>query len=190
MNRIQFVLENLNGRILDAGFSVGRIHEAIKKKFNEKNVFAIDIVFRWKVKGNYVLGNVELMPFKAKTFDSIFAGELIEHLNNPNKFLIEASRVLKDNGLIILTTPNKKSLINRLFHSYEKQAHLSLFSINELKELLEKNNFKIKKFFCLPYTEESSEGSKFKVFFPLRKLMHYLLPKSLQEDIIILAERC
>jgi len=33
--------------------------------------------------------NAHHIPFKDQTFDSIFAGEIIEHLENPAQFLCE-----------------------------------------------------------------------------------------------------
>ena len=47
------------------------------------------------------------MPYKNNTFDAVFIGEIIEHLENPYKAMIEVSRVLKNNGILYLSTPNK-----------------------------------------------------------------------------------
>ena len=41
-----------------------------------------------------------------QTFDTIVAGELIEHLPNPGTFLENMSRHLKPNGTLVITTPN------------------------------------------------------------------------------------
>jgi 2-polyprenyl-3-methyl-5-hydroxy-6-metoxy-1,4-benzoquinol methylase len=41
-----------------------------------------------------------------RQFDTIIAGELIEHLENPGQFLAAARRHLKPGGKLILTTPN------------------------------------------------------------------------------------
>jgi len=39
-------------------------------------------------------------------FDTIIAAELIEHLENPARFLRECKIILKDDGLLLITTPN------------------------------------------------------------------------------------
>ena len=39
-------------------------------------------------------------------YRAIFAGELIEHLDNPGRFLSNARRALAPDGLLLLTTPN------------------------------------------------------------------------------------
>lgn len=53
----------------------------------------------------YDINNVPL-PFKEGTFNGIYAGEVIEHCNNPYDVLVDLLRVLKPNGYIILSTPN------------------------------------------------------------------------------------
>ena len=136
MKRIDFFLQNLKGKILDVGFSSGTMHNQILKKFDDKNVFGIDVDFHKEHNGNYVLGSAEEMPFASNVFDSILAGELIEHLYNPEKFVSEAYRTLKKDGVLVLSTPNKKSLINRVFKSYEAPLHFHLFDFFELKNFL------------------------------------------------------
>jgi len=113
---------------------------------------------------------------------------LIEHLPNPENFLKESKRVLKRNGIIVISTPNKKSWINRILKSSFHKGHVSLFDIDEIKKIMKKY-FKIEKFFCLPYDSVSSWGSRYKKMFWLRKFIHNFIPQGLQEDIIILARK-
>lgn len=49
----------------------------------------------------------DLASFAAKgeKFDTVIAGEVIEHLISPRRFLETCSEVLEDNGVLILTTP-------------------------------------------------------------------------------------
>jgi ubiquinone/menaquinone biosynthesis C-methylase UbiE len=186
MDRINFALSNLKGKILDVGFSVGELHSKLISRLGEKNVYGIDIEVK-KETSHYKKASAEKIPFKNGFFDSLLAGELIEHLHHPEKFVKEANRVLKKNGIIIITTPNRDSLINRIFKNYHAPLHFSLFNYLELKELLEKNGFKIEYFYCQPYTEENSYGSKNKWTFIFRKIIHEFLPKELQEEMIIKA---
>lgn len=186
--RVKFILETAKGRILDIGFNVGPLHSAIIQKFGQTNVYGIDITVP-KNTAYYKHASCEKMPFKGKSFDTAVAGELIEHLENPNKFLREAYRVLKPSGILLLTTPNVKSLVNRLTKSYHAPAHLHLYSKEELLKLLKKHGFQVEKLNMFPFTEESSSGSRHKWSFVLRKILHWFLPESLQEDIAILARK-
>ena len=190
MKRANFFLENLKGKILDVGFSSGTMHENVLEKFGKETVYGIDILFHKKHVGNYAEGSAEDMPYSDNSFDSILAGELIEHLENPEKFVKEAYRILTKGGVLVLSTPNKKSLINRVFHSYEMPLHLHLFYREELQNLFEKEGFKVKIFKCLPFTSESCDGSKAPQFlFFFRNLTHYLLPNSLREDMLFVVEK-
>ncbi len=186
MDRVEFALKNLKGKILDVGYSVGGIHEKFKETFGAENIYGIDIETT-KDTEHYKKASAEKIPFPKENFNSIFAGELIEHIENPELFVKESNRVLKTKGIFILTTPNKKSLINRIFHSYETPIHISLFSFPELNELLEKNGFVVETFFCQPYSGENCYGSKNKWSFIFRKIIHACLPKNLQEQMIVKA---
>jgi 2-polyprenyl-3-methyl-5-hydroxy-6-metoxy-1,4-benzoquinol methylase len=62
-------------------------------------------------KGRFFLGCAEKLtsiPFDGK-YDLIVANHLIEHLRNPEKFLEQARRMLKDKGYLYIETPNLKS---------------------------------------------------------------------------------
>jgi SAM-dependent methyltransferase len=52
-----------------------------------------------------VCADVQTMDL-GRQFDTIVAGEIIEHLENPGQFLTTARRHLKPGGRLILTTPN------------------------------------------------------------------------------------
>jgi ubiquinone biosynthesis O-methyltransferase len=51
----------------------------------------------------------DLLPLNI-TFDVIVASEVIEHIRQPVNFLSACSKLLKPNGLLILTTPNRNFL--------------------------------------------------------------------------------
>lgn len=52
-----------------------------------------------------VCGNVEIVNL-ARKFNTIIAGEIIEHLENPGMFLRNMRRHLADDGVLIISTPN------------------------------------------------------------------------------------
>lgn len=54
------------------------------------------------------------MIFEDNLFDIVIALELIEHLENPKRFLQEVKRVLKKGGILILSTPNEDYLLNKI----------------------------------------------------------------------------
>ncbi len=56
--------------------------------------------------------------FPADCFDLITMNHVFEHVDDPKATLLEASRILKPGGTIILATPNARSLVRYLFGKY------------------------------------------------------------------------
>lgn len=56
----------------------------------------------------------EPFPFADQTFDVAMAIEIVEHLENPRRFLRELSRTLRPGGVAVVSTPNLTSVLSRL----------------------------------------------------------------------------
>lgn len=54
----------------------------------------------------FILADAAKLPFKDNIFDIVVSFETIEHLDDQEKFLREIKRVIKKNGLLIISTPN------------------------------------------------------------------------------------
>jgi SAM-dependent methyltransferase len=93
----------------------------------------------WHVAGAHPL------PFRDATFEAVFAGELIEHLPDPRPGLREFRRVLKRDGRLILTTPNRRRLANVVDRSERPYSpdHLSELSYDEVVALLHEAGFEL-----------------------------------------------
>ncbi len=53
-------------------------------------------------------------PFEPGSFDAVVAGEILEHLERPVDFLRGCLALLESGGLLVLSTPNPNSPIERL----------------------------------------------------------------------------
>jgi len=102
-----------------------------------------------------IIGNVDnlLEFFKESEFDAITAGEIIEHLEDPNLFLQGAYKTLKKGGVLVLSTPNPNSIWERLLtlnlsrkYFYDPE-HFNLYPQRWLIRILERNGFKNVKVF-------------------------------------------
>lgn len=81
------------------------------------NVTSVDIEavepFRHDPKQR-VLANANFgLPFPDREFDLVVSVEGIEHLENPSAFLRECARVTRDDGIVIISTPNVDSFRSR-----------------------------------------------------------------------------
>ena len=76
-----------------------------------------------------------------KKFDVVFAGELIEHLSNPGLFLRCAKRHLRENGKLVLTTPNARHPLHWIKDRASSPYHVQLYNMQILRQLLQRNGF-------------------------------------------------
>ena len=58
---------------------------------------------------SFTHGSVEKIPFEANTFDIVVSFETLEHTTEHISMLKEIKRVLKPEGLLLISTPDKKS---------------------------------------------------------------------------------
>jgi SAM-dependent methyltransferase len=78
------------------------------------------------------------IPFEDAKFDLIICTEVMEHVSDPNQFLLEINRVLKKEGTLILTVPFLQ-LLHEVPHDFHR------FTPFALKNYLEKSGFQINK---------------------------------------------
>lgn len=78
----------------------------------------------------------KVFPFKNGEFDSIITNQVLEHIFNPDEFLNEINRVLKINGILLLTVPF-------VWDEHEQPFDYARYSSFGLKSLLEKYDFEI-----------------------------------------------
>ncbi|MFH1458679.1 MAG: class I SAM-dependent methyltransferase [Candidatus Omnitrophota bacterium] len=80
------------------------------------------------------------MPFPGNTFDYILLMEVVEHLKNPYAVIPEVNRIMKNNGFLIISTPNilnLKSRLRFLFEgSYEYFREPALDQVNNPREVV------------------------------------------------------
>lgn len=115
---------------------------------------------------HWLVSDVESIPFPNRSFDALFAGEIIEHMSSVNKTLSEWRRVLKDNGVLIMTTPNRDRLKNRINHSRRPMGedHLNELSFDDINQELTKAGFSIihsESFYIELFLNWWSRGEKF-----------------------------
>jgi ubiquinone/menaquinone biosynthesis C-methylase UbiE len=100
----------------------------------------------------FIRASVPPLPFKDNSFEVVTMFQFIEHIRERKKLLEESKRVLTDNGVLILTTPNAlKSFAPNPFHIHEytfdemKTELQDIFSSGELKAL--KGNEKVNEYY-------------------------------------------
>jgi ubiquinone/menaquinone biosynthesis C-methylase UbiE len=82
----------------------------------------------------FTVGDCTALPFQEHSFDVAVCFEVIEHLSNQEALLQEAARVLKPEGFLIISTPN------RIFYTEERKEvnryHTREFDLKEFSGFL------------------------------------------------------
>ena len=83
---------------------------------------------------DFVTASCDSLPFEDASFDCAISFETIEHIDTQEQFVAELSRVLKPDGVLILSSPNKRLYSDA--HDYHNEFHIRELYRNELEELL------------------------------------------------------
>ena len=143
----------IQGRVLDVGCGNGFLLDHIRRQHLGVDVFGCD--FSWQLcknstnlhqKGIFVQGDGEELPFLSNIFDAVFITEVLEHIIKPESVLLEIRRVLKPNGKLVLSVPNRDWF---RYDKYVKKRKVfqpiddHWFTREELKRLLVQSQFEI-----------------------------------------------
>ena len=121
-------------KILDLGSGDGAFVEVCKKQKIE--AFALDAY------SHEINFENDKIPFDDEFFDFVSLTSLIEHIFNPKIILEEINRVLKKDGIIIITTPNFKYSY-KIF--YDDPTHVRPYTKSSIERLLDFYDFEIVK---------------------------------------------
>jgi len=105
-----------DSRILDLGCGKGSFSLKLKK-MGYTNLFAADMTSDNVLPKSIHFKKAdfhERLPFGNNEFDMVFSLEVIEHLENPWRFIDEIHRIIKPKGYAILTTPNPDNLTSKV----------------------------------------------------------------------------
>jgi 2-polyprenyl-3-methyl-5-hydroxy-6-metoxy-1,4-benzoquinol methylase len=133
-------------RVLDVGCRYGALTRAyaagnevvgidVDREALEEAARELGIETRW--------ANVdEGLAFEDASFDVVVAGELLEHIRDPERLVAEARRVLRPGGTFVASVPNAYRLKNRVRFLLGRKpendpTHLHMFTPADVRQLLE-----------------------------------------------------
>ncbi|MSQ15672.1 MAG: class I SAM-dependent methyltransferase [Dehalococcoidia bacterium] len=82
----------------------------------------------------YEVADCRHLPFASRSFDVVVAFEFLEHIQEQEQFLDEVTRVLAEEGVFMLSTPNEEPY-NHLLEE-PNPFHCSELSLEEFQELM------------------------------------------------------
>lgn len=162
-------------KILDVGCANGYLSKLIKEKGNAVSGIEISEIAAKEAKGHLdelIVGNIEHMnlPWPEQHFDIIICADVLEHLFDPSTVLVKLRKVLKDNGVLILSIPNiayygirKSLLLGRFEYSNTgtlDRGHIRFFTFATAERMLKEAGYQILKSDCILYLPEFINRSK------------------------------
>lgn len=112
-----------------------------------------------------------------ESYDVVFSFSAFRYFPNPEKALAEAYRVLKRNGVIVIDFPNKScpwfNIIKSMFF-IKKHIHDTLYSKEQIREMMEKAGFKNISFKIFLFTYKELPA----VLLPFLKLADFILERT------------
>ncbi|MBE7444061.1 MAG: methyltransferase domain-containing protein [Planctomycetia bacterium] len=137
--------------ILDIGTADGVMLNNLKGAFPAATCIGIeyanDLIACSKSKTICLLrGDALALPMKDNVFDVVIATAIIEHVSDPIQLVCEAFRVLRKNGIFVVTTPHPfwEKIATHIGHLKEEE-HNELITLNKLVSLFDKAGFEIVK---------------------------------------------
>jgi len=139
--------KNLRQPFLEIGVGTGRFAEALKIKYGIDSSVGV-LRFAKKRGVNVIRGKGEKLPFPNKSFGAVFIIVTLCFVDGPIKVLEEASRVLRDDGCIIVGLILRESPWARFYMSKGSAGNIfykvaRFYLLNELKAMLRKVSLKI-----------------------------------------------
>ena len=152
-------IELPHGRVLDIPCG----HGAFTKRLldNHYEVIAADCLENCQVKNaEFLKADMNLsIPLEDHSVDAVVCLDGIEHLERPFDFIAECKRIIKDDGVVIISTPNISSLRSRWrwlftgFHNKDKTPldetnpspwhHIHMLPYHKLRYMLHREGFRI-----------------------------------------------
>jgi len=86
-----------------------------------------------------VLADARKLPLRSSVFDQVTCFEMIEHVEKPEEVLKEIKRVLKDNGLAVLTTPIMNPVNSVIDFARGERTHISVIRLSDLLRIMQKH---------------------------------------------------
>ena len=91
-----------------------------------------------------VCGDILRLPYRNDSFDFVCALDVLEHIKDDQMAVSEISRILKKNGIVVITVPHKMK-----YYTFQDRliGHYRRYEINQIKGLFKKYKLQALKFF-------------------------------------------
>jgi 2-polyprenyl-3-methyl-5-hydroxy-6-metoxy-1,4-benzoquinol methylase len=139
-------------RLIDVGCGIGYFLEIAKQRGWEVfgTEYTDNAVEICRNKGiNMQQGVLDSKNYEPRYFDIITSFEVMEHINNPNSEAENFRKILRQGGLLYVTTPNfngfSRHIVKENWNIVHYPEHLSYYTPKTISYLMKLHGFKAKK---------------------------------------------
>lgn len=131
-----------------------------------------------------------------RLFDTVVAGEVIEHLCNPGQFLTCARQHLRPDGRLVLSTPYGFSLMYAAYAAYhyprtcENREHTCWYCPATVTELARRAGFVIETLRLIDDYDPHVKSLKYRAYWAVLRALGWLLPEKMRKTTMLLVLRC
>jgi len=159
---IKLVCQALEQPFLEIGIGTGRFAKALKIEYGI-DISAAVLKFAKKRGIVVIRGKGENLPFINDSFGAVFIIVTLCFVDEPLKVLKEASRVLRDNGSIILGLILKESPWASFYKKKGEEGNVfyriaKFYSFKELKAMIEKAGLKIEDVYSTIFQDPTEDA--------------------------------
>lgn len=137
----------VQGKCVDVGCGEGLVTYALKKRHPDLKVCGTDIshvrlsrAAQRISETTFITGDVTALPWVDESFEAVVCCEVLEHLSDHVSAVKELFRILKKEGVLLITVPDREKLSwvicaecgARIY----KDGHLRCFCPNDVRDLL------------------------------------------------------
>ena len=147
------LLHPQNGeRVLDVACGNGSLSLKIAKKGCQVHGIDMSTYSIGKAKSigskqgcDFLIADAEYLPYESESFDKIVCSSSLEHFGNDVKALKEMSRVLKSDGILVLTTDSSTYPMKEALRSKHKTRYhvVNYYNSEQISERFERAGFKL-----------------------------------------------
>ncbi|HXX93563.1 MAG TPA: class I SAM-dependent methyltransferase [Planctomycetota bacterium] len=170
------------------------VHGRLREKFPQ--VSGLDIsernidFLRQRGFDNLFVANAETFTLPGK-FDTVFSGELIEHLSNPAAFLDRAKHHLAEGGRVVLTTPYPFALLYQAYafmkfpKTCQNPEHTCWFCPQTLTVLAERVGMRVVHWELVEDYRLDDPSWKYRMFVRLVRWFRWLIPRRIRNNTLV-----
>lgn len=146
---IELLPESAND-VLDVGCGTGTFEQIMLLYPNKSDINITGVDFSSKSievakskqipKAVFLCGEAERLPFRDNSFDCCLLIEVVEHISDKESAIKELRRVLRTDGTLIITTPNKECVALRL-HNLLNSLLMTLATIITRRRIIHKDEY-------------------------------------------------